>query len=312
MPKIRPIQVLTAAMALWLSCTFTAQADGRATEPPGHVVVLGKVTNNPEMARRGLGPLAAYVGLHLSDLGIKGIRLFLVESNDEMTAQLRAGKVDWITEAASSASAFVDNAGAEILARRWRRGAPEYQTIIVARRDSNILSLSDLAGRTIAFEDPQSIPAYFVPAHAILQAGLALTPLERPGTTATNSVGYIFSRDEIVTGAWVHEGKVDAGAISNRDWNSEAIMPPAYRADFRVIYTSGKFPYALDLVRASLDPTIKTRIQQALLDAHKTRNGRNALRAYNRTARYDEAPAKVTRSIAELRDIQAAVRSRLP
>lgn len=289
--------------------TAPPDAAPRAAE---RIITLGKVTLTPDRERRALGPIAAYVARSLEDYGVKGIRLLFAESDEKMARHLRKGRVDWITESAVSATDFVNRAGAEIFLRRWKRGAAEYQTIVIARRDSNILSLADLKGRTVVFEDSGSASAYFIPAHAMLQAGLTLTPLTSPEEpTANGAVGYVFSRDELVTSAWVHTGKVDAGALSTRDWKSEDAMPSAFKSDFRIIYTSGKFPYALELVRGSLAPEIKDRIKQALMEAHKDRLGRAALRAYNRTARFDEAPAKVTRSIAELRDIRKSVQKTL-
>lgn len=316
MPNFRHFLTILVALALWPWGGSVAMAGPgpaiSANDAADRIITLGKVTLNPVMARRSLGPIAAYVASRLDDLGITGVRLLFAASNAEMAAHLRAGRVDWVTETAASASALVDNGGAEIFLRRWKRGAAEYQTIIVARRDSDILTLADLAGRTVAFEDPGSTSAYFIPAHAMLQAGLRLTPLAAPGdSVADGSVGYVFAKDELVTSAWVHSGKVDAGALSNLDWKSEDAMPAAYKVNFRIIYASGKFPYALELVRGALDPHVKARIKLALIEAHKTRRGRAALRAYSRTARFDEPPAKVTRSIAELRDIRKSVEARL-
>lgn len=317
MQKTRNIQTLIIAVAIWLAGSAIAMAGSgtpdTAEDTAKRIITLGKVTVAPERSRRTLGPIAAYVALQLEALGVKGVRLLFASSNQEMAEYMRAGRVDWITETAASASTFVDNAGAEIFLRRWTRGAAEYQTFVIARRDSDILSLADLAGRTVAFENPGSTSAYFIPAHAILQEGLTLAPLASPdGPIEKTSVRYIFSRDQLVTSAWVHAGKVDAGALSNLDWKSEDAMPSAFKAKFRIIYASGKFPYALELVRRALDPAIKSGIKQALLKAHKSWSGRAALRAYSRTARFDEAPAKVTRSIAELRDIRSSVQSHLP
>lgn len=317
MSIIRSFPALGTAVVLLLFCANSAMADRgaalAATSDRPTIITLGKVTTSPEQTRRALGPLAAHVARYLQDLGIKGIRLLFAKNNEEMLEYLRTGRVDWITETASAASAFVDAQGAEILARRWRRGAPEFQTIIIARRNSDILGIKDLSGKTIAFETPESVPGYFIPAHAILQAGLSLDPIDSVGKhTAIGSVGYLFSRDKLVTSAWVHNGKVDAAIFSDRDWRSDEIIPPANRADYRIIYTSAKFPYALELVRAALPATIKNRIRAALLEAHETQSGRAALRAYNRSARFDDAPARVTRSIAELRDIRNTVQSRLP
>lgn len=317
MPIVRSFLALSAAVILLVLGANLAVAGvgavSAAAQDGPTIITLGKVTTVPAQTRRMLGPLAAHVARYLQDLGIKGIRLLFAKNNKEMLQYLRAGRVDWITETASGASAFVDAQGAEILARRWRRGAPEFQTIIVARRESDILGIKDLSGKTLALETPDSVPGYFIPANAILQAGLTLDPIDSVDKhAAKGSVRYLFSRDKLVTSAWVHEGKVDAGVFSDRDWRSDEIISPAYRADFRIIYTSAKFPYALELVRAALPAVIKNRIRAALLEAHETRTGRAALRAYNRSARFDDAPARVTRSIAELRDIRNTVQSRLP
>src|SRR3546814_1395171 len=94
-------------------------------------------------------------------------------------------------------------------------------------RDSNIDSLEDLPGHSIAFQNSASTSAYFVPATELLERGLPmeilLSPLDRP---AAGSVGYLFARSELNISTWVDKRLVDAGVMSNLDWDNPRRMPP--------------------------------------------------------------------------------------
>src|SRR3546814_996979 len=102
---------------------------------------------------------------------------------------------------------------------------------------SNIGSLEDLPGHSIAFQNSASTSAYFVPATELLERGLPmeilLSPMDRP---AAGSVGYLFARSELNISTWVDKRLVDAGVMSNLDWDNPRRMPPAYRASMKIIY----------------------------------------------------------------------------
>ena len=125
-----------------------------------------------------------------------------------------------------------------------------------ARRDSGIRSLDDLRGRSIAFQNPSSTSAYFVPAAELLDQGLPLeillSPMDRPDPGA---VGYLFARSELNIATWVHKRLVDVGVMSNLDWQNPQRVPRGVpRRPAVVIRETADYPRALEMVRGDLDP----------------------------------------------------------
>src|SRR3546814_4207945 len=131
-----------------------------------------------------------------------------------------------------------------------RNGVNRYHSVFFARRDSNIGSLEDLPGHSIAFQNSASTSAYFVPATELLERGLPmeilLSPMDRP---AACSVGYLFARSELNISTRVDKRLVDAGVMSNLDWDNPRRMPPAYRASMKIIYKTGDYPRAVQAHR---------------------------------------------------------------
>src|SRR3546814_14879945 len=107
-------------------------------------------------------------------------------------------------------------------------GVNRYHSVFFARRDSNIGSLEDLPGHSIAFQNSASTSAYFVPATELLERGLPmeilLSPMDRP---AAGSVGYLFARSELNIPTWVDTRLVAAAVMSHLAWDKPPRIPPA-------------------------------------------------------------------------------------
>jgi phosphonate transport system substrate-binding protein len=104
----------------------------------------------------------------MRDLGIKQTQVLFAKDNTQMISYLREGKVDWVTETLFSAVFYREKARAEILLRKWRKGASEYYTVFFTQKGSGIDSLEDLKGKMIAFEDPGVTTAFYVPASVLI------------------------------------------------------------------------------------------------------------------------------------------------
>src|SRR3546814_14966411 len=79
---------------------------------------------------------------------------------------------------------------------------------------------------------------------------ILLSPMDRP---AAGSVGYLFARSELNISTWVDKRLVDAGVMSNLDWDNPRRMPPAYRASMTIIYKTGNYPRAVEMARRDPD-----------------------------------------------------------
>lgn len=273
----------------------------RAADP--HVLVLGRISDDPRAHYEQLKPLLDYVVPRMADVGITEGRILMARDLQQMTSYLRRDRVDWVTETAANAVRLADRAGAQPLLLTERNGVSKYRSLLFVRRDSGIAGLDDLRGRSIAFQNTSSTSAYAVPAIELLEHGLSLqillSPQDRPDES---SVGYVFARSELNIATWVHKRLVDAGSLSNLDWNNPRSVPPPYRDDLRIIAQSPEYPRALEVVRGDLDERVKRRLREVLLQAGQDPAAREALLQFFRTTRFlplDDGTAESLRELGE-------------
>lgn len=298
-----------AAIGAALLSALTAPAHAAGDE---RVLVLGRISDDPKAHYEQLKPLLDYVVPRMRDVGITEGRILMARDAQQMTSYLRRGRVDWVTETAGTGMQLQQRAGARPLLLTERGGVSRYHGVFFVRRDSGLERLSDLEGRTIAFQNTASTSAYFAPATALLDAGqrleILLSPMDRPSADA---VGYVFARSELNIAAWVHKRLVDAGVVSNLDWDDVRRMPPAFRRDFRVIHETQDFPRALEMVRGDLDPKIEVRLREVLLEAAQDPAASEALSVFFRTTRFLPVDPASQQALDDLRRGVARVREQL-
>lgn len=280
-------------MLIALTCTFRASSEelihSHDIDHPRDTIVISRVSTNPKKHFQHLKPIADYLAQNLSEYGIKKGKVLFANNEQQMIRYIKQGKVDLITETVFAATVFNKKAGADILLRRWKKGFPEYNSLIFTRADSGIDALEDLVGKTIAFQDRGSSSAFYIPAAILISHGFKLYELDTPREIPpADAIGYAFADKESNISAWVNKGIVDAGALSNLDWNNEDDMPTVFREENRVIYESPAFPRSVELVRPDLDPLLKQKIKDILLNAHNTDEGQKVLRLYQKTKKFDE------------------------
>jgi len=104
---------------------------------------------------------------------------------------------------------------------------------------------------------------------------------------------------------------VDVGAFNNLDWNKDDHVRKVYRKEMKIIYKSRRFPRALELVRDDLDPRIKQRLKEVLLNSHNDPKAQKALSAYQKTKKFEELDDNSWAALEESRRILKIVRSEL-
>lgn len=252
-----------------------------------HVLVLGRISDDPNAHYAQLKPLLDYVVPRMAGVGIREGRVLMARDLKQMESYLRRGRVDWVTETSAGAMQLRTGAGAEPLLLTERNGVSRYRTVFFARRDSGIATFDDLRGRSIAFQSLNSTSAYYVPAAVLLDRGLSLeillSPRDRPDA---GSVGYLFARSELNIATWVHKRLVDAGTMSNLDWDSPQRIPPSYRKDFTIIHQTPDYPRALEMVRGDMKPAIKARLRDVLIEAASDPDAREAMLVFFKTTRF--------------------------
>lgn len=108
-----------------------------------------------------------------STLGVE-IEIFLAGSYDGVIQAMAADQIEFAFHGSSSyAAAYTATDGniIPLLTSQNLDGSTGYYSIIVTRCDSGLTSLDDLAGRTLAFADPDSTSGYAVPYYNLVQQG---------------------------------------------------------------------------------------------------------------------------------------------
>jgi len=188
-----------------------------------------------------------------------------------------------------------------MMLREWKGGVPAYTSIIFVRRDSGIDDLGDLVGRSIAFEERSSTSAYLVPRSLLARAGYRMVELGNPGVRPpVDSIGFSFADESDGGGGsavrMVLDGTAAAGAMSNLDWQEAEDFSEEDKRNLSIIQVSDPLIRSVLLVRSSLDPAVKARLEQIFLEMHETAAGQDTLEQYSGVARYDrmEGEALVT------------------
>ena len=121
-------------------------------------------------------------------------------------------------------------------------GVQNLRSILVVQENSPIRSLKDLANKTVALGQPGSATGFYLPIYNLY--GLTLAEILLAPTPKT-----ILSL--------VAEGKADAGALSQREFNAYKTQFP--QISFRVLYND---PHSVPLGSVLISPTIERNRQE--------------------------------------------------
>lgn len=290
-------------------CLAIVAMTGPVWAGPAQVLVLGRISDDPRSHYAQLQPLLDYVIPRMHDVGITEGRILMARDTQQMGSYLRRGRVDWVTETSGTAVALGLRSGARPLLLTERSGVRDYYTVFFVRRDSPIQTLEDLRGHTLALQNVASTSAYLVPVMTLLQHGETPEILASIGDVAApDTVGYVFARSESNIATFVHKGLVDAGAVSSVDWSDAKRIPANFLRDFRIIHRTEPYPRAVEMVRDDLDPKVRDRLQQVLLDAASDPQAQPALKTFFGTSGFHRVDAQMQHRLDELKQGLTRVR----
>jgi phosphonate transport system substrate-binding protein len=124
------------------------------------------------------------------------------------------------------------------------------RSLLIVRDDKPIQKISDLANKTIALGEAGSAAGYYVPLYDLY--GLTLAQIRSAPTPKTIL-------------EWIDNGTVDAGAISEQDFEVHRRSFSATK--FRILHTSRWIPPGVMLLAPTVDRNQQQQIQKVMNDA---------------------------------------------
>lgn len=163
--------------------------------------------------------------------------------------------------------------GAEARLTVIRYGLATYQSQFLARADSNIKTLQDLAGKKVAFVDPASTSGYLLPSKTL-----------RDRKIQPKEIVFAMKHDSVVT--MIYQGRVDAGATYYTPPQGGQIddarrlvktQYPDVESKVKIVELSEPIPNDPIAFRQGIPEEMKEKIVDTLLQFAATEEGRKAL-----------------------------------
>ena len=192
---------------------------------------------------------------------VLGLEIELQVTNDYTAAieAMRNKHIDIAWFGPFSYVLAVEEAGAEAIVNgvRKKTGKATCKSMIVSRSDSAIHTLEDLKENSFAFVDPASTSGHLIPKKILLEAGI---DPDREFSTV------FFAGTHNAVGLAVKNGTVDAGALSDTTYERMLSSGDIEEGELRIVNLTNPIPGSPIAVRGDLPPSMKTRIQKALVD----------------------------------------------
>ncbi len=288
-----------------LVLVFNAMVLSAAT-PRESTLVLVCIGKDVSKKVRSRQPFMNYLAKHLQTEGIQKGQVKVVDGIPRVASLLNSGKADIFVDSPFPVLLVDHLANIEYPLRRWKKGVAEYSSVIFTRKDSGIRELADLKGHKISFEERFSTTGYFLPKTILLDNQLRLKALRsRNSIVSPDEIGYLFSEGDETTMVWVLRKRIQAGAIDQPNFVEDA---RDQAANLHVIYESEPVPRHLFAYRSNLDKKLTAKLQSVLLNMDQTREGREILKSYQKTRKFDKVPSK---SIALLNNMKRYIKLEL-
>jgi phosphonate transport system substrate-binding protein len=159
--------------------TDTAQPTDTATPyVDGEIRFLLSPTEPQDQLRAQYTPIRNRINEHVD--AVDTVEMQYANNYSATLTALSSGTGDIAETGPFAAALGVAQDNAEVLLQRYGYGSWTYTSVIVTRPDTNIESLSDLEGKTVAFADPLSASGSLYPMGMIKDAGLSVP--DEPGS----------------------------------------------------------------------------------------------------------------------------------
>ncbi len=222
---------------------------------------------SPSVPTEDLEPQYAPIREYLSNEFDMTAKMSIANNYSAVISALGSGTTDIAETGPFAAALGVNEDNANIILQRKGYGTWTYKSIIAVSNDSDIESVSDLEGQTVAFSDPLSTSGCLYPLYNISQAGIDIGNLPE-GNGSQASFDAVFAGGHVSSYNQLVDGQVDAAGMGGfvRD-TSTGPSPDEFQQTARTLEENTGLPRAPILVSPNVSDSRQEEVQQAFLDA---------------------------------------------
>jgi len=221
--------------------------DAAKLKDPSTIVFTYTPVEDPAVYEDLFDPFTKY----LAECTNKRVMFYQVQSNAAEIEAMRSGRLH-VGGFSTGPTAFAVNiAGAVPFAvKGYADGFQGYNLIVIAKKDKPYQNLTDLKGLKVAHTSPSSNSGHMAP--------MALFP--KQGLVPDQDYKILFSgkHDQSVMG--VNSGDYDAAAVASDVFYRMADRGQINKDDFKIIYTSPKFPTSSFAYAHDLEPKFRDKM----------------------------------------------------
>ncbi len=289
-----------------LGCASGAAAPGptptSAPQAEPRPIVIGNIDPGaPTRKIEEFLPLAQHLADGLKDQGITEGKVVIARDQAEMVRLLRDGAVDIYFDAAVPSMEVCDTSKCQFILQQWKGGEPTLYGIFVARKDSGIDGIEDLAGKVIALQKDHSTVGFVLPTIAMIQEGFTLAEVADPSAALPpSSIGYFLTGGGRSAIDMLLRGEVSAVALGERAYER---FSPDITEQTAVFERTMEVPSQLVAARPGMDAALIARITDALTALEETEQGRAILASLRDTQKFDALQPETTSMLSELKSL---------
>ena len=195
-----------------------------------------------------------------------------------------------------------DKFGLELIAAPEMNGKSVYYSYVIVHKDAEIEEFKDLKGKTFAFVDPLSHVGKWVPVYMLSKMN------ETPDTFFKKCI-YTYSSGNSIEA--VAKKIVDGASVSSYVWNYYK-KKKGFSLETKIVEKSQPFGVPPVVVRPGLDPIVKKKFRDILLNMHQDPAGKEILSklGIDRFVSVSDSAYDTIRKVRKCLDIEEEERER--
>ena len=245
-----------------VSCSSPEQPESEKGLSLQKLVIALKANKNPEKMLSEKEALEKHLSAKLN----RAVEVLIPSDSSVVVESFRNGTLDLGYLSSTDAARNLDQNTASILLIHLKNGKPHYQSVWLSLKEKSYQSISELAGKPVAFASRSSTSGYLIPVWDLAKKG-HIGP-DRSLTDFFSEVlygtGYVSAVEKVLS------GEVEVAAVSDYVFNGDnKYLSDKKKSRLRIVQQQGPVPSHTLCIRSSISREDAAIIEAALLDMNR-------------------------------------------